>query len=467
MPITDRTAGRPPARAGIAALTLGFLVAGSPLHAAELAFPGAEGYGAGAIGWKGGALIAVTTLDESGPGSLRDCVERDGPRVCIFRVAGTIRLSSPLMVRSNVYIAGQTAPGQGIQLRNAESTHAPLIVKDASDVVVRFMKLRPGPSTRKSATIDALTMENAQRIYVGNLSLMFASDETFSVHVSRSVASDITLADSILAYSLDRSNHPDGRDSKGALICSDTGEPSENECGRISLLRNLFAHHRDRNPDVKATSLGPVEVVNNIFYDPISQFGEFYDLLGDARIAYIGNLALTGPSTNDRAGAAVELIDRTSGNDITIWAEDNAAGDCAGKDELPVLDPIAEALQSAQPIAVTVDPMPVGDLLAVLPKSVGDALPDRRHRDELDKKVLKGLKQCEGRVINHPMDVDGWPEIDPGLAPPDSDGDLLPDEWEAGRSGLDPDKADDPWQDGDGDGLSEVETWLAELAGDL
>ena len=119
MPITDRTAGRPPARAGIAALTLGFLVAGSPLHAAELAFPGAEGYGAGAIGWKGGALIAVTTLDESGPGSLRDCVERDGPRVCIFRVAGTIRLSSPLMVRSNVYIAGQSAPGQGIQLRNA------------------------------------------------------------------------------------------------------------------------------------------------------------------------------------------------------------------------------------------------------------------------------------------------------------------------------------------------------------
>lgn len=470
MPITDAdTVPRSRINAGAASLAaaLGVMFLAGAAQAQDLAFPGAEGYGAGATGWRGGALIAVINLDDSGPGSLRDCVERDGPRVCIFRTAGTIRLDTPLMVRSDVYIAGQTAPGQGIQLRNTESTHAPLILHGANDVVLRFMKLRPGPSKQESSTIDALTVENAQRVYLSNLSLMFASDETFSVHVSRAVASDITLADSILAFSLDRSNHPDGRHSKGALICSDTGEPSENECGRISLLRNLFAHHRDRNPDVKATSLGPVEVVNNIFYNPISQFGEFYDLLGDARIAYVGNLALTGPSTNERAGAAVELIDRSSGNDIAIWAQDNLAGACAGEAELPVLDPVAESLQSAEPIALTVKPMPMGELLAQLPKSVGDALPDRNHRDELDKKVLKGLKQCEGRVINHPMDVGGWPEIDPGLTLADSDGDLLPDEWEAGRSGLDPDTADDPWQDADGDGLSEVETWLAELAGDI
>lgn len=153
------------------------------------------------------------------------------------------------------------------------------------------------------------------------------------------MASDITLADSILAYSLDRSNHPDGKHSKGALICSDTGEPSENECGRISLIRNLFAHHRDRNPDVKATSLGPVEIVNNIFYNPISQFGEFYDLLGDARIAYVGNLALAGPSTNDRAAAAVELFDRVPGNDIAIAAEGNAARTCGGATVFPCSTP--------------------------------------------------------------------------------------------------------------------------------
>ncbi|MCP6473648.1 hypothetical protein NL509_27780, partial [Klebsiella pneumoniae] len=85
----------------------------------------------------------------------------------------------------------------------------------------------------------------------------------------------------ILAYSLDRANHPEGAHSKGALICSDEGRNPQ--CGRISLIRNLFAHHRDRNPDVKATAIGPVEIINNIFYDPISQFGEFYDLLGETR----------------------------------------------------------------------------------------------------------------------------------------------------------------------------------------
>lgn len=469
MPTIDHGTARGRAwRARLLALGLGCATgAAIPAQGTELAFPGADGYGAGAVGWRGGALIAVTTLADSGPGSLRDCAERDGPRLCIFRVAGTIRLSSPIMVRSDVYIAGQTAPGGGIQLRNAESTHAPLIVKDASDVVIRFLKLRPGPSRRKSATIDALTVENGRRVYLGNLSLMFASDETFSVHVSRSVASDITLADSILAYSLDRSNHPDGRHSKGALICSDEGEPAENECGRISLLRNIFAHHRDRNPDIKATALGPVEVVNNIFYDPISQFGEFYDLLGDARIAYIGNLALTGPSTNDRAGAAVEMFDRSAGHQITIWAQGNAAGACAGDADLPVLDPIAESLQSDERIAVTVRPMPVGDLLRVLPQSAGDRVPGGRHRDILDRKVLSDLAGCKGRVINHPLDAGGWPEIAPGLPPADRDGDLLPDEWEAAQPGRDPDTADDPWRDGNRDGLSDVETWLAELAGDM
>ena len=445
----------------------GVFAAAAPSSASELAFPGAEGYGAGATGWRGGTLIAVTSLAADGPGSLRDCAERAGPRVCIFRVAGTIRLREPIMVQSSVYIAGQTAPGDGIQVRNNESTHSPLIVKDASDVVVRFLKLRPGPSRRKSSTIDALTVENSTRVYLGNLSLMFASDETFAVHVSRAVASDITLADSILAYSLDRSNHPDGKHSKGALICSDTGEPSENECGRISLIRNLFAHHRDRNPDVKATSLGPVEIVNNIFYNPISQFGEFYDLLGDARIAYVGNLALAGPSTNDRAAAAVELFDRVPGSDIAIAAEGNAARTCGGGDSLPVLDPIAESLQSAQPIALTVTPRPVADLLGELPESVGDVLPSGAHRDRLDQRVLDDLANCRGKVINRPSDIDGWPDIEAASALTDSDGDLLPDKWEASRPSLDPDRADDPWQDSDGDGLSEIETWLAELAGDI
>lgn len=132
-----------------------------------------------------------------------------------------------------------------------------------------------------------------------------------------------------------------------------------------------------------------------------------------------------------------------------------------------MLDPIAESLQSAQPIALTVTPRPVADLLGELPESVGDALPGGAHRDRLDQRVLDDLANCSGKVINRPSDIDGWTDIAAASALPDSDGDLLPDEWEASRPALDPGRADDPWQDGDGDGLSEIETWLAELAGDI
>lgn len=454
-------------RAGLLALAV-LAAAGSgpaaPQLSRELAFPGASGYGKGATGWRGGRLIAVTNLDNSGPGSLRACVEADGPRLCIFRVAGTIRLTTALMARSDLYIAGQTAPGQGIQLRMDAASHGPLIIKNATDVVVRFLKLRPGAGEAKTPNIDALTVENASNLYLGNLSMMFASDETFNIHVSGGQAMDITLADSILAYSLDRANHPKGRHSKGALICS--GDGSDNECGRVSLLRNVFAHHRDRNPDIKATDGRPVEVINNIFYDPISQFGEFYDLLGDTRIAYVGNLALTGPSTVAKVAASVEAFDWTEGNDLVIWARDNLARDCDDGDRLAVLDPAAAQLETTVPMALTVAPMPVTDLLALLPPRVGDVLPGGGHRDRLDSKVLTDLAACKGQVIDRPRQAGGWTDLKPAAPPADGDGDLLPDEWEAGQPDLDPARADDPWQP-DAQGVPAVERWLASLAGDM
>ncbi len=434
----------------------------------QLAFPGAQGFGAGAIGWRGGDVVAVTTLDDRGPGSLRACAENRGEaRVCIFTVSGTISLATPIYLGANLYVAGQTAPGDGVQIRNAASTHTPLILKNVTDVVVRFLKIRPGPSKTPSPTVDAVTVENARRIYLGNLSMGFATDETFNIHVSNATAADITLADSLLALSLDRSTHPKGKHSKGALICSDEG--SDNACGRITLLRNLFAHHRDRNPDIKATSIGPVEVINNVFYNPISQFGEFYDLLGETRIAYVGNVALTGPSTIWRTPEAVQVFNWNDATDVALMVRDNIASTANGcrKRNTRVLD--REAKRSQIPdtdITLTTPALPSDQVLETVLARAGDQILPNRQPDALDARVLDDVRHCTGAVIDRVDQVGGWPDLGTAPAITDSDGDGFPDDWEAQTPGLDPAEPDDPWQPAHSGGTSNLELWLAQLAGD-
>lgn len=434
---------------------------------ADPAFPGAQGFGAEASGWRGGQIIAVTNLDDAGPGSLRACAEgKDSPRICIFDLSGTITLERAIMVGSNIYIAGQTAPGGGIQLRLDRANHSPLTVKNAHDVVIRFLKLRPGPGGGDGNTVDALTVENVTRGYFGNLSMAFATDETFNIHVSNATARDITLADSLLAFSLDHANHPKGRHSKGALICSTEG--SVNDCGRITLLRNVFAHHRDRNPDLKATKIGPVDVINNLFYDPISQFGEFYDLDGQTRINYVGNVAISGPSSIDPPPPAVEVFDWVADHPIEVYVRDNLARHCREDAPIPVLDEAAIKHEVRGPAPTLSAPaMAAAQVQDKVPQLVGDSLPDRSHRDELDKRALGDISRCSGRVINHPDDVGGWPEPLAARSAPDSDGDGLPDAFERAHAGLDPDHPSDVWQVDPASGLPFVELWLAELAGDL
>ncbi|MCK0143108.1 hypothetical protein [Aliiroseovarius sp. F20344] len=454
------------------AIVAGFGFVGAsllPAQAQDIAFPGAIGFGAKAVGWKGGDVVAVTTLADSGPGSLRACVKnREQPRVCIFRVSGTIMLDSPIFVGSNLYIAGQTAPGKGIQLRNRNSIQTPLILKNSRQVVMRFLKVRPGPSITPSANVDAVTLEDTKNIYLGNLSMNFATDETFNIHVSGGKVVNITLADSILALSLDRSTHPKGKHSKGALICSH--EQKNNSCGRITLARNLFAHHRDRMPDIKGTNLGPIEVLNNVFYNPISQFGEFYDLLGNVKIIYGRNIALSGPSTLSKTPAAVQVFEWKRKRRVSLMAFGNKTGAATGCNsrKFAVLNSTAKARRI---------PTTSGPFSAPLYKTnrtlhnvltqVGDRMPGDAHLDRLDKRVINDALKCRGKVINSVEEVGGWPEIQSAPAPADRDSDGLPDYYEAATAGLSPTQPNNPWKRPRGSDYSHLEIWLATLAGDL
>ena len=135
------------------------------------AFPGAWGAGMFATGGRGGKVIAVVNLNDDGPGSLRAAVETAGPRIVVFRVSGTIDLQSDLVIRhSNLTLAGQTAPGDGICLKRF-----PLKIDGANDVVVRFLRVRPGDESGRRH--DGIEVRKAENIIIDHCSVSWTIDE--------------------------------------------------------------------------------------------------------------------------------------------------------------------------------------------------------------------------------------------------------------------------------------------------
>ncbi len=439
----------------------------------NVAFPGAEGYGKHATGWRGGSVYYVTTLEDSGRGSLRECLQHPGVgRVCLFAVSGTIEVDKQFRVSPNTYIAGQTAPGQGIQLRVRDVQSSPLMIYDSNNVLLRFMKFRPGPSKKPSPSVDGLGIESSTDVYVDHVSVAFGVDENLGIGSERYASHDITIANTILAYGLDKSTHTERRHSKGALICSKDGAVSD--CGRITLVGNLFAHNRDRNPDVSSSQLGPIDIVNNVFYDASSQFGEFRNLYGDTWINYVGNVILPGPSTRDRnRPAAFEVFPVEPSHKLEVFEQDNLYLDnrldvlCDRSKKGRIADVAAVANLVDQPAhELSVTPQPVGGVLDHVMSNVGARFGPDRQLDSLDASIIENVLRCDGHRIDHPDEAGGWPDLPEISLLNDRDLDGLPDDWEEMQEGLDPDDRSDTWKDRDGDGWSNLEEYLSHLAGD-
>lgn len=425
------------------------------------AFPGAVGYGAGTVGGRGGDILIVDNLDDSGPGSLREAIEASGPRTVLFRVTGTITLLDSLRITNGeITIAGESAPGGGIALRTDPSVTTPTILSSASDVVIRHLRVRPGPSDEPSNLVDAITVTAGERIVLANNSFSWSTDENVNLWYD---ASDVTVQDNIISEGLMNSTHTYGTaHSKGFIAGPDNA--------RMTIVGNLFAFNDDRNPLVG--SAAPYEIVNNVVYDGY-QVGTSLGLRDGAQVNLIGNVYLPGPDYRpSRYQIIVAGADDMPLLDGAIFAADNLSPRTDPEDDWAVMgwggvhggdyngSPLPESVRADTAFPMSAYPVEPSSSEGLVDRMLPVVGASRPARDAVDARIVEDVVAGTGGLIDHPDEVGGWPALAPGEAPADADRDGLPDAWEAER-GLDPDDASDAWADRDGDGWTNLEEFLA------
>jgi hypothetical protein len=396
--------------AAVGGVATGLCAAQSP--AAPLtAFPGAEGFGAMTTGGRGGMVCHVTNLDDSGPGSLRDAIAKPGgPRVIVFDVGGYIALKSILQVRSDITLAGQTAPGDGIGLRDSEVSFS-----GAHNIVVRYVRFRQGLVQRQDKK-SAINIYGGNDLIFDHVSIQWGRWDT----VDMNNCTNVTIQNSIIG--------PGVAPQRFGCLCQ-----SDN----VSFLRNLWISNQSRNPKAK----GRVEYVNNVVYNwGVSGYVGGHSA-ADHVADIINNYFIKGPSSNDRFAGEFKPTDHIfqDGNLVDLDRDGSLNGRLAtavdfGKSDGPTL-------VNARTAEARVHSSPQSALAAY--HSVVARAGASMHRDAVDARLIDDLTSLgkRGSTVHDPAEMGGFGELKGGATPVDSDGDGLPDFWEK-AAGSDPTKPD-------------------------
>jgi len=420
------------------------------------AFPGAEGEGRNARGGRGGDVCRVTRLADDGDGSLRRCLtSADGPRTVVFTVAGYINLRSTLQVRkSNITIAGQTAPGDGVTVRDWG-----LDIR-GDDIIIQHLRFRAGDREKATQNSDGFTEDSlsvtGDDVMIDHVSASWGIDENLSA--GPGAFRRMTVQYCIISEGLHRTrlfhgeydaDHPGH--SMGGLYKSREGDST------ISIHHNLFAHNNNRNPAIgnyEPEDTFDADIRNNVIYS-CRNMGYVSGVSRRVRLNYIGNYGVFGPASRStdlfrgNEDSNVQIFQR--GNRIDLIQNGRFDGVDGGWGQFgEEYDRLDEEV-ALQPVTTqTAD-----DALQTVLAQAG-ARP--WSRDRADRRVVRDVEAGTGGLIDSQSEVDGWGDLDPGEAPDDGDRDGMPDNWERDH-GSDPARADHNG-DVDGDGYTNLENYL-------
>ena len=394
-------------------MTMVLLAIAGSMSAQQLAFPGAQGWGRFAEGGRKGTVYHVTNLNDSGKGSLRDAVSQAN-RIVVFDVSGVIRINTRMVFKNNLYVAGQTAPGEGITVYGDGVSFS-----GADNIIVRYMRFRMGAVGTKDK--DCAGVANGQNMIFDHCSFAWGQDENFSINWDNKgkAPKDITLMNCIVGQGL--MTH-----SAGGLM----------QAENITLYRNLMVDNSTRNFKVKGVN----QYVNHVVYNwKNAAYNMGGDSEGQSYANIESNLFINGPAVGGNCltggNANFHFYGADNWQDANrdgIYNPTEFTGDGGGDRKATPYDYPALEKWAAK------------DLIEKLLPDVGASLPYRDLADcyMVDEVLSMGKR---GNLITNenelPIGVPTQWAWFVGEKPQDSDGDGMPDLWEQ-ANGTNPAKDD-------------------------
>jgi pectate lyase len=457
------------------------------------AFPGAWGGGMYSFGGRGGKVLVVTNLSDSGSGSFREACEAGGPRIVVFNIAGLVKLKDRLRIRAPyITIAGNTAPGDGVCI--AGNT----VELETHDVVIRHMRFRRG-ETWVGDRNDSLGGNPIGNIMIDHVSASWGLDENMSMyrhmhdHDGNPATPDlklptvnITIQNSIFSECLNTYHHSFGSTIGGL---------------NSTFHHNLWANNAGRNPSVGM--YGDFTFVNNVLFNWVHRTVDG----GDHRSLFnvINNYLKPGPATPKDVPIAWRLLKPESERSKTVFdnfgrayvtgniveggarvTQDNWDGGVQPDSRAPVAT-VLPAIRTNSPIPhAPLQIQPAGKAFETVLANAGATLP---RRDAVDGRIIKSVRTGEVvakvpadleaqlggvgysaqsireiarlvplGIITHPAQVGGYPDYR-GAPYADRDQDGMPDDWEQAHQ-LNPTDPSDASADANHDGYTNLEDFI-------